>query len=57
MIGQYEECEAYRLVCQQQGFNPYTDLKYEDDIDYVPFLVTTVFKRSNGLFTKLLRKT
>lgn len=56
LIGQYEECEAYRLVCQQQGFNPYTDLKYEDDIDYVPFLVTTVFKRSNGLFTKLLRK-
>ncbi|WDC85486.1 hypothetical protein PL321_09485 [Caloramator sp. mosi_1] len=53
--GQYEECIAYKELCKREGFNPFSDLKSEYDLEYVPFIMTTSFKKSYGLFTKLLR--
>ncbi|SHE76978.1 acyl-protein synthetase [Caloramator proteoclasticus] len=53
--GQYEECTAYRELCKREGFNPFNDLKTEEDLQFVPFIMTTSFKRSYGSFTKLLR--
>ena len=55
LIGQYEESKGYKTICKNYGYNPYTDLKYEDDIEKVPFIATTLFKRSNNLFISLLR--
>lgn len=55
LTGQYEECPAYRLLCKNQCFNPYTDLNCDNDMKKVPFLATTLFKKSSMLFTKLLR--
>lgn len=54
--GQYEECRAYREICQREGFSPYRDLNTESDLYNVPFVTTTLYKKSNGIFTKLLRK-
>src|SRR5689334_8377526 len=53
--GQYEECRGYRLLCENQDFNPFKDLNCEDDIKKVPFVATTLFKKSNLLFSDLLR--
>ncbi len=53
--GQYEDCPGYRLLSQNQSFNPYNDLLCEDDIKRVPFVATTLFKKSNMLFKDLLR--
>ena len=53
--GQYEECHGYRLLCENQDFNPYKDLNCEEDIKKVPFIATTLFKKSNMLFSDLLR--
>lgn len=54
--GQYEECKAYREICKREGFSPYRDLNTEEDLENVPFVTTTLYKRSNGVFTNLLRK-
>lgn len=54
--GQYEECRAYRQICQREGFSPYRDLNSESDLENVPFVTTTLYKKSNGIFTNLLRK-
>lgn len=53
--GQYRECKGYRLLCQTQNFSPYSNLKTKSDLKDVPFLVTTLFKKSNKLYPKLLR--
>lgn len=55
LIQQYELCSAYRLLCENVGFNPNMDLVTEDDLEKVPYLTTTLFKKSQGLFSKLLR--
>ncbi|WP_234119364.1 LuxE/PaaK family acyltransferase [Clostridium hydrogenum] len=55
LIDQYEKCEAYKIICDNQKYNPKTQLKCEEDIEKVPFLVTTVFKKSANLFDKLLK--
>jgi len=53
--GQYDECLAYKKLCQNEGFNPYRDLNCEDDLYNIPFVLSTSFKKSYGFFTKLLR--
>lgn len=55
IIGQYEECPAYQLICKSQSYNPNVHLKSENDINFIPFLVTTLFKKSANLFRDLLR--
>lgn len=55
LIDQYEKCNAYKVVCNSQNYNPKYQLLKEKDIDRVPFLVTTVFKKSNNLFSQLLK--
>ena len=55
LVNQYFECKAYKLLCDSQGFNPNLDLNIEEDIEKVPFIATTVFKKSADMFTKLLR--
>lgn len=55
LINQYSECPAYKLLCDNQGFNPSTNLNSEKDMEKVPFITTTVFKKSADIFTKLLR--
>jgi hypothetical protein len=55
LVGQYEECQGYRLLCENQSFNPYNDLRCEEDMKRVPFIATTLFKKSNMLFMNLLR--
>ncbi|KHD38429.1 acyl-protein synthetase [Clostridium acetobutylicum] len=55
IIGQYEECKAYRILCESQGYNPSEHLRSEKDITNIPFLATTLFKKSANLFLSLLR--
>lgn len=55
VIGQYDECEGYRFLCMTQNYDPHVNLKTESDLDKVPFLTTTLFKKSNKLYSKLLR--
>lgn len=55
LIGQYEESAGYKIVCRNSGFNPHQDLKNEDDIENVPYVTTSLFKKSNQLFLSLLR--
>jgi hypothetical protein len=55
ITGQYDECRGYKLLCESQKFNPYNDLKEESDIEKVPFVATTLFKKSNKLYSQLLR--
>ncbi len=55
LVGQYEECPGYRLLCKNQVFDPHNDLNCEDDMKKVPFVATTLFKKSNMLFKELLR--
>lgn len=55
LVNQYYECPAYKLICDNQGFNPSVNLKSENDIEQVPFVATTLFKKSAGIFTDLLR--
>ena len=52
---QYDDCAGYRLLCQEQNFDPHVDLKTKFDLDKVPFVVTTLFKKSNKLYSQLLR--
>lgn len=52
---QYEECEGYKLLCKNQAYNPNRHLKSEADIENVPFITTTLFKKSNNLYQNLLR--
>lgn len=55
VTGQFDQCQGYRLLCQTQGYDPYKHLKTETDVDKVPFVVTTLFKKSNALYQQLLR--
>lgn len=55
ITAQYDECESYRLLCREQNFNPHVNLKTKSDFDNVPFVVTTLFKKSHHLYSKLLR--
>lgn len=55
LIEQYEQCPAYKLICKNQNFNPRTNLKSEKDLEFVPFIATTLFKKSAELFSSLLR--
>lgn len=55
LTAQYEECEAYKLICESNNFNPKNNLKNENDLESVPFIATTLFKRSAKLFSSLLR--
>lgn len=55
LIDQYAACPAYKFLCDSQGFNPSIDLNSEEDMETVPFIATTLFKKSAELFTSLLR--
>jgi hypothetical protein len=55
LVDQYSHCSAYKLLCDSQGFNPAIDLNTEKDVEKVPFITTTVFKKSAEVFTNLLR--
>ncbi|MDD3223800.1 MAG: acyl-protein synthetase [Clostridium sp.] len=55
VIHQYEDCEAYRLLCTSQLYNPCKELKTEEDMEKVPFVATTLFKKSVKMYSKLLR--
>lgn len=55
LISQYEKCPAYRLICATQNYNTLDELKKEQDIEKIPFIATTLFKKSANLFPKLLR--
>ncbi|OOM76269.1 acyl-protein synthetase, LuxE [Clostridium puniceum] len=55
LIKQYFECQAYKFLCDSQGFNPSINLNSEADIEKVPFIATTLFKKSAEMFTNLLR--
>lgn len=55
VVDQYEKCKAYRVVCENENYNPIIDISNKNDIEKVPFLVTTVFKKSANLFFELLR--
>ena len=49
------ECEAYRLLCEGQGFSAQRDLVAPDDVARIPYLTSNTFKRSGGLFPRLVR--
>ncbi|MBK1812734.1 acyl-protein synthetase [Clostridium sp. YIM B02505] len=55
LVDQYLKCPAYKLLCDNQGFNPAIDLNTEKDVEKVPFITTTVFKKSAEIFTNLLK--
>lgn len=55
IISQYNDCDAYKLLCSSQNYNPNKELKTEDDMEKVPFITTTLFKKSANMYTKLLR--
>ncbi len=55
VIQQYEECDAYKLLCISQNYDPKEELIVEDDIEKVPFLATTLFKKSANMYSNLLR--
>lgn len=55
LVDQYHKCPAYKLLCDCQGFNPSIDLNIEKDIEMIPFITTTAFKKSAQMFTELLR--
>lgn len=55
LVDQYFKCPAYKLLCESQGFNPSMNLNSEKDIEMIPFITTTVFKKSAAMFTELLR--
>ena len=55
IVDQYEKCKAYKVICESQNYNPKVDISDESSIEKVPFLVTTVFKKSANMFYDLLR--
>lgn len=55
LVSQYFQCPAYKLLCDSQGFDPRVNLNSERDIERIPFITTTVFKKSAEMFTELLR--
>lgn len=55
-IAQFQECAAYRALCDRQGFDPDRDLQEPGDEGKIPWITSNSFKRSHQLFTKLLRK-
>ncbi|ADL53843.1 acyl-protein synthetase [Clostridium cellulovorans] len=55
VINQYKQCQAYKLLCDSQGFNPSINLNTEKDIENIPFIATTLFKKSADIFKHLLR--
>lgn len=55
LVNQYNQCPAYKLVCDSQGFDPSINLNSEEDIESIPFVTTTIFKKSAEMFTDLLR--
>lgn len=55
VIQQYNECAAYKLLCSSQNYDPSKELKIKDDMEKVPFITTTLFKKSANMYTKLLR--
>ncbi len=55
IISQYEDCDAFKLLCSSQFYDPTKDLNVEDDMESVPFVETTLFKKSAHMYTDLLR--
>lgn len=55
IISQYEDCHAYKLLCSSQFYDPSKDLNMEVDMERVPFIETTLFKKSANMYTTLLR--
>ncbi len=55
LVDQYTKCPAYKLICDNQNFDPSANLICEKDIENVPFIATTLFKKSADIFTQLLR--
>jgi hypothetical protein len=54
IIRQYEDCDAYKLLCSSQNYDPIKELEVEDDMEKVPFITTTLFKKSANMYTNLL---
>ncbi len=50
LINQYEGCQAYRKICTNAHFSPYEPI---EDVSKVPFVLSSLFKRSLGLFPEL----
>jgi len=55
-MAQFQECAAYRALCQRHGFDPDRDLQRPGDEVKIPWITSNSFKRSHQLFTRLLRK-
>ncbi|PXV95640.1 acyl-protein synthetase LuxE [Lachnotalea glycerini] len=55
LLEQYDTCPAYKYLCDNQGFDPNIHLNKEEDMESVPFIATTLFKKSAQMFTSLLR--
>lgn len=55
IISQYEDCDAYKLICSSQSYDPAKELNMDDDMEKVPFVETTLFKKSANMYTTLLR--
>lgn len=53
---QFRECTAYRALCERQGFDPEIDLRRPGDEVKIPWVTSNSFKKSHGIFMKLLRK-
>ncbi|PAE38026.1 LuxE/PaaK family acyltransferase [Bacillus sp. 7884-1] len=55
LIDSVNECEAYRFLCKEQDFDANRDLQTIDDLTKIPYITSQTFKRSVGLYSKLLR--
>ncbi|WP_169306725.1 hypothetical protein [Cohnella pontilimi] len=55
LTGTVNECEAYSLLCRNRHFNPDIDLTTMEDAVRIPYITSQAFKKSVGLFPKLLR--
>jgi hypothetical protein len=53
---QFQECAAYRALCKRQGFDPERDLQQPGDEVKIPWVTSNSYKKSHGMFMRLLRK-
>lgn len=54
VLGQYDECKAYQIICRSRGFNPERDLEGMT-LGQMPYLTSNTFKRSVAKFPLLIR--
>lgn len=56
VVAQYQKCAAYGALCQRQSFDPEKDLEQPGDETKIPWVTSNSFKKSHGMFMKLLRR-